>query len=35
VEEILAANLTEPYRREWPGGHERFVRLLCQELTRR
>ena len=35
VEQLLAANLTAPYQREWPGGHERFVRLLHQELSRR
>jgi cyclase len=35
VEEVLAMRLTEPYRAEWPGGHERFVRVLHQELARR
>lgn len=35
VEQVLAANLTERYREEWPGGHERFVRILHQELSRR
>ncbi|MGQ0646885.1 MAG: MBL fold metallo-hydrolase [Gemmatimonadaceae bacterium] len=35
IEQVLAANLTASYTRDWPGGHERFVRLLYQELTRR
>jgi glyoxylase-like metal-dependent hydrolase (beta-lactamase superfamily II) len=35
VEQVLAADLTAPYREAWPGGHERFVRLLHQELSRR
>jgi glyoxylase-like metal-dependent hydrolase (beta-lactamase superfamily II) len=33
VEQVLAAKLTEPYAKDWPGGHERFVRLLHQELS--
>ena len=35
VDQVLAANITAPYAKDWPGGHERFVRLLYQELTRR
>jgi cyclase len=35
IEEVLAAKITEPYAKDWPAGHERFVRLLYQELTRR
>lgn len=35
VEQVLAANLTGPYLKEWPGGHDRFVRILHQELSRR
>ncbi len=35
VEQILAANITAPYAREWPNGHERFVRIAYQELSRR
>jgi glyoxylase-like metal-dependent hydrolase (beta-lactamase superfamily II) len=35
VDDVLAAKITEPYAKEWPGGHERFVRLLYQELSRR
>jgi glyoxylase-like metal-dependent hydrolase (beta-lactamase superfamily II) len=34
VEEVLAMNITAAYAQEWPGGHERFVRLLHQELSR-
>jgi glyoxylase-like metal-dependent hydrolase (beta-lactamase superfamily II) len=33
LEQVLAAKLTEPYARDWPAGHERFVRLLHQELS--
>ncbi|MGQ0765076.1 MAG: MBL fold metallo-hydrolase [Gemmatimonadota bacterium] len=35
LDEILAAKITEPYAKDWPGGHERFVRGLHQELGRR
>ena len=35
VEQVLAAGITATYAKEWPGGHERFVRLLYQELSRR
>lgn len=35
LEQILAAKLTAPYEKEFPGGHERFVRLAYQELARR
>ncbi len=35
LDQVLAANLTSAYLKQWPGGHERFVRLLYQELTRR
>ncbi len=35
IEEVLAAKITEPYAKDWPGGHERFVRALYQELARR
>jgi cyclase len=34
VEQVLAARITADYAKEWPGGHERFVRLLYQELSR-
>ena len=30
-----AAQLTEPYSKDWPGGHERFVRIAYQELSAR
>jgi cyclase len=35
VEQLLAANITAPYAKDWPGGHERFVRALHQELSSR
>lgn len=35
VEQILELNIGEKYARDFPGGHERFVRLTHQELTRR
>lgn len=35
VEQVLALKLTDPYAKEWPGGHERFVRAVHEELTRR
>lgn len=35
LDQVLAANITAGYAKEWPGGHERFVRLLYQELSRR
>jgi hypothetical protein len=35
VDQVLADSITAPYLKDWPGGHERFVRLLYQELTRR
>jgi phage terminase Nu1 subunit (DNA packaging protein) len=35
VDDILAAKITEPYAKDWPGGHERFVRTLYQELSGR
>ena len=35
VDQVLAANITADYLKDWPGGHERFVRLLYQELSRR
>jgi cyclase len=33
VDQVLAANLTEPYAKEWPAGHERFIRILYEELS--
>lgn len=35
IEQVLAAKLTEPYAKDWPGGHERFVRTVYQELSGR
>ena len=35
VDQVLAAKLTEPYAKDWPGGHERFVRTAYQELSGR
>ena len=35
VDQVLAAKLTEPYAKDWPGGHERFVRTVYQELSGR
>lgn len=34
-EQIAAMKITAPYARDWPGGHDRFVKLLYQELSRR
>ena len=33
VDQVLAAKLTEPYAKEWPAGHERFIRILYEELS--
>jgi len=35
VDQVLAAKITDQYAKEWPGGHERFIRVLHQELSRR
>jgi glyoxylase-like metal-dependent hydrolase (beta-lactamase superfamily II) len=35
VEQVLAANITAAYAKDWPGGHERFVRTLYEELSGR
>ena len=35
LDQVLAANITAPFAKEWPNGHERFVRLLYQEMSRR
>lgn len=34
LEQVLALNITASYQKDWPGGHERFVRLLYEELKR-
>lgn len=33
LDQILASQITADYDREWPGGRERFLRILHQELT--
>lgn len=35
VDQVLAANITATYARDWPGSHERFVRTLYEELSNR
>jgi glyoxylase-like metal-dependent hydrolase (beta-lactamase superfamily II) len=35
LEQILELNVGAPYAKEFPSGHERFVRLAHQEFTRR
>lgn len=35
LEQVLAANITAAYTKDWPGGHERFLRILYQELAAR
>ena len=35
IEQILELNIGASYAKEFPGGHERFVRATHQELTRR
>jgi cyclase len=35
VDQVLAANITATYSANWPGGHERFVRTLFEELSGR
>ncbi|MBC7895163.1 MAG: MBL fold metallo-hydrolase [Cytophagaceae bacterium] len=35
VDQVLALKITEPYAKDFPGGHERFVRLLHEELSKR
>lgn len=34
VEQVLAAKVTDAYLRDWPAGHERFVREVYQDLAR-
>lgn len=33
LDQIIAAKITSDYAKDWPGGHDRFVRLLYQELS--
>lgn len=35
LDQVLAARITADYAKEWPNGHDRFVRLLYQELARK
>jgi len=35
VDQVLAANVSAAYAKEWPNGHERFIRLLYQETSGR
>jgi glyoxylase-like metal-dependent hydrolase (beta-lactamase superfamily II) len=35
VDQIIELNIGAPYAKEFPGGHERFVRLAHQELSKR
>lgn len=35
LDEVVAARITSDYAKDWPGGHDRFVRLLYQELSKR
>ncbi|HEX9164661.1 MAG TPA: MBL fold metallo-hydrolase [Gemmatimonadales bacterium] len=35
IEDVLAMKITEPYAKDFPGGHERFLRTLYQELAGR
>lgn len=35
IEQVLALKLTATYEKDWPAGHERFVRAVFDELARR
>ncbi|MCC7051912.1 MAG: MBL fold metallo-hydrolase [Gemmatimonadaceae bacterium] len=35
VEAVLAMKLAAAYQQEWPGGHDRFIRAVYEELTQR
>lgn len=35
IDLILAANISAAYAKEWPAGHERFIRTLYEELSGR
>ena len=35
LDEVLAARITADFATEWPNGHDRFVRLLYQEMATR
>ena len=33
IEQVLASKITAEYDAQWPGGRERFLRILHQELS--
>jgi glyoxylase-like metal-dependent hydrolase (beta-lactamase superfamily II) len=33
IDQVLGSKITADYDKEWPGGRERFLRILYQELT--
>lgn len=35
VEQVLAMKVTAEYATEWPGGHDRFVRAVFEELSKK
>ncbi len=35
LDQILALKITEPFAKDFPSGHDRFVRLLFQEMSKR
>jgi len=35
IEQVLASSITADYDKDWPGGRERFLRILFQELSRK
>jgi cyclase len=35
IEQVLASNITAEYDKEWPGGRDRFLRILHEELSSR
>ena len=35
VEQVLALKLSAEYQAEWPGGHERFIRAVYDEIAKR
>jgi len=35
LDQMLATKISAAYEKDWPGGHERFLRLAYQELSRR
>jgi hypothetical protein len=35
IDEVLAMNISATYAKDFPANHERFLRILYQELSRR